>query len=165
MGKVYTRLDQNGAKTLPDGAAHTYMAYIREYPPRDLWLHNGMSKLRSGSLRASSPISAIEASLARTRERAAKPSFARSREARPNRRACSQAKDPAITFQNKPLISLVKLVVSIISVILEKREIAFDSLLSEGRLAFANNNIFSKGGRYCRNFSTSRHFAAFVSEL
>ena len=24
MGKVYT---------LPDGAAHTYMAYIREYPP------------------------------------------------------------------------------------------------------------------------------------
>ena len=25
--------DQNGAKTLPDGAAHTYMAYIREYPP------------------------------------------------------------------------------------------------------------------------------------
>ena len=24
--------DQNGAKTLPDGAAHTYMAYIGEYP-------------------------------------------------------------------------------------------------------------------------------------
>ena len=23
----------NGAKTLPGGAAHTYMAYIREYPP------------------------------------------------------------------------------------------------------------------------------------
>ena len=23
---------QNGAKTLPDGVAHTYMAYIREYP-------------------------------------------------------------------------------------------------------------------------------------
>ena len=30
---VYPFLDQNGAKTLPDGAAHTYMAYIREYPP------------------------------------------------------------------------------------------------------------------------------------
>ena len=37
MGKVYTRSDQNGAKTLPDGAAHTYIAYIRDYPsPRGL---------------------------------------------------------------------------------------------------------------------------------
>ena len=36
MGKVYDYpfWDQNGAKTLPDGAARTYMAYIREYPPR-----------------------------------------------------------------------------------------------------------------------------------
>ena len=25
--------DQNGAKTLPDRAAHTYIAYIGEYPP------------------------------------------------------------------------------------------------------------------------------------
>ena len=25
--------DQNSAKTLPDGAAHTYITYIREYPP------------------------------------------------------------------------------------------------------------------------------------
>ena len=35
MGKVYIVpfSDQNGAKTLPFGAAHTYMAYIREYPP------------------------------------------------------------------------------------------------------------------------------------
>ena len=35
MDNVYTRFssDQNGAKTLPDGAAHTYIAYIREYPP------------------------------------------------------------------------------------------------------------------------------------
>ena len=35
MGKVYTRTfsDQNGTKTLPDGAAHTYMAYIRKYLP------------------------------------------------------------------------------------------------------------------------------------
>ena len=30
---VYLFSDQNGAKTLPDGAAHTYIAYIREYPP------------------------------------------------------------------------------------------------------------------------------------
>ena len=30
---VYPLLDQNGPKTLPDGAADTYMAYIREYPP------------------------------------------------------------------------------------------------------------------------------------
>ena len=34
MGQsVYPFSDQNGAKTLPDGAAHTYIAYIREYPP------------------------------------------------------------------------------------------------------------------------------------
>ena len=32
MGKVYTRFQtKNGAKTLLFGAAHTYMAYIREY--------------------------------------------------------------------------------------------------------------------------------------
>ena len=30
MGKVYTRFQ---TKTLPDGAADTYVAYIREYPP------------------------------------------------------------------------------------------------------------------------------------
>ena len=34
MGKVYTRFKtKNGAKTLPYGAAHTYMAYIRKHPP------------------------------------------------------------------------------------------------------------------------------------
>ena len=42
MGRsVYLFSDQNGAKTLPDGVAHTYMAYIREYPPPGLqntWL-------------------------------------------------------------------------------------------------------------------------------
>ena len=34
MGKVYDYpfSDQNGAKTLPDGPAHTYIAYIKEYP-------------------------------------------------------------------------------------------------------------------------------------
>ena len=26
--------EQNGSKTIPLGAAHTYMAYIREYPPQ-----------------------------------------------------------------------------------------------------------------------------------
>ena len=30
---VYPYSDQDGAKTLPDGAAHTYMVYIREYHP------------------------------------------------------------------------------------------------------------------------------------
>ena len=30
---VHPFSDQKGAKTLPDGAAHTYIAYIREYPP------------------------------------------------------------------------------------------------------------------------------------
>ena len=34
MGKVYDYpfSDQNGAKTLPDGAAHSYIAYTREFP-------------------------------------------------------------------------------------------------------------------------------------
>ena len=31
MGKVSS--GQNGAKPLPDGVAHTDIAYIREYPP------------------------------------------------------------------------------------------------------------------------------------
>ena len=30
---LYPFSDQNGAKTLPFGTAHTYMAYIREFPP------------------------------------------------------------------------------------------------------------------------------------
>ena len=29
----YPIYDQNGWKTLPFGAAHTYIAHIREYPP------------------------------------------------------------------------------------------------------------------------------------
>ena len=33
MGSVYPFSDQNGGKTLPDGAAHSFMAYIRKYPP------------------------------------------------------------------------------------------------------------------------------------
>ena len=35
MSKVYTRFQIKTEKTLPDGEAHTYMAYIREYslPP------------------------------------------------------------------------------------------------------------------------------------
>ena len=30
---VYPFSDHNGTKTLPDGAAHIYIAYIRKYPP------------------------------------------------------------------------------------------------------------------------------------
>ena len=35
MGKVYTRFQTKTEQKppTPDGAAHTYMAYIREYPP------------------------------------------------------------------------------------------------------------------------------------
>ena len=36
MGKAKSEdhcSDQNGANTLPVGVAHTYIAYIREYPP------------------------------------------------------------------------------------------------------------------------------------
>ena len=35
MGKVYTRLpaDQNGSKTLPSGAAYTYLAILGNTPP------------------------------------------------------------------------------------------------------------------------------------
>ena len=34
MGKVYTRFQTKTAqKTLPNGAVHTYIACIREYPP------------------------------------------------------------------------------------------------------------------------------------
>ena len=37
MGKIYTRSDRKGAKTIPfglggGGGTHTYIAYIREYP-------------------------------------------------------------------------------------------------------------------------------------
>ena len=31
--KPYPISDQNGRKTIPFGAAHTYIAYIRDYPP------------------------------------------------------------------------------------------------------------------------------------
>ena len=30
---LYPFSDQNGSKTIPFGAAHTYIAYIGEYPP------------------------------------------------------------------------------------------------------------------------------------
>ena len=33
MGKAYPFSDQNGSKPLADGAAHTYIDYIREYSP------------------------------------------------------------------------------------------------------------------------------------
>ena len=31
---LYPISDQNGSKTIPFRAAHTYMAYVRKYPPR-----------------------------------------------------------------------------------------------------------------------------------
>ena len=67
----------------------------------------GLERLRS--LRASSPLWANEASLARTRERAA-PSLARSREAHfayPKRRACSQATS-AKQANSYQLVTLLK---------------------------------------------------------
>ena len=34
MGKVYSRFQTKTAqKTLPEGVAHTYIAYVREFPP------------------------------------------------------------------------------------------------------------------------------------
>ena len=33
MGKAYPFSDQNGVKPVADGAAHTYIDYIREYSP------------------------------------------------------------------------------------------------------------------------------------
>ena len=33
MDKVYTRFQTKRGKTLPVEAAHTNMAYVREYPP------------------------------------------------------------------------------------------------------------------------------------
>ena len=34
---VYPFLDQNGAKILPDGVTHTYLAYIRGNPSGSRW--------------------------------------------------------------------------------------------------------------------------------
>lgn len=33
MVKTYTAFHQNGLKTIALGAAHTYIAYVREHPP------------------------------------------------------------------------------------------------------------------------------------
>ena len=45
MGKAkkeYQCSDQNGAKTLPVGVAHTYIAYITEYlSPPGAWIESG----------------------------------------------------------------------------------------------------------------------------
>ena len=35
---VYPFSDQNGAETIPDGAAYTYIAYLSEYPPGNFQL-------------------------------------------------------------------------------------------------------------------------------
>ena len=37
---LYPFSDQNGSKTIPFGAAHTYIAYIGEYPPPPNRVHN-----------------------------------------------------------------------------------------------------------------------------
>ena len=34
MASLYPFSDQNGENTIPFGAVHTYMAYMREYSPR-----------------------------------------------------------------------------------------------------------------------------------
>ena len=37
MGELYTHFQtKNSAKTIPLGAAHTYMAYMRAYPPQGI---------------------------------------------------------------------------------------------------------------------------------
>ena len=41
---LYPFSDQNGAGTLPFGAAHTYMAYIWEYPPTPRDFHSSLKK-------------------------------------------------------------------------------------------------------------------------
>ena len=43
---VYPSSDQRGPKTIPFGAAHTYKAYIREYPPHP----HGISSTLKGSM-------------------------------------------------------------------------------------------------------------------
>ena len=47
MGTVYVYpfSDQNGTKTIPDGAAHTYIAYLREYPPPPAYVYKGGYRL------------------------------------------------------------------------------------------------------------------------
>ena len=86
-----------------DFSLGTCTGYPRTYRTANDLIRKRLLRRRNYCLRASSPVWVSEASLARTRERAAKPpgpSLARSREARfarPNRRACSQAK--ATSFQ------------------------------------------------------------------
>ena len=42
---LYPFSDRNGANTVPFGAAHSYMAHIREHPPprREVWLEAAQS--------------------------------------------------------------------------------------------------------------------------
>ena len=47
---LYPFSDQKGPKTLPFGAAHTYMAYIREYPLPPPWATTCFVNLHSSSL-------------------------------------------------------------------------------------------------------------------
>jgi len=34
LNKPYSISNQNGSKNIPFGAAHTYIAHVREYPPK-----------------------------------------------------------------------------------------------------------------------------------
>ena len=44
---LYPFSDQNGSKTIPFGAAHTYIHYIGEYPPPGNWIGVCAVKLNS----------------------------------------------------------------------------------------------------------------------
>ena len=44
--KPYPISDQNGEKTMPFGAAHTYIAYIREFPPGKLHFSSNLLRCR-----------------------------------------------------------------------------------------------------------------------
>ena len=47
---LYPFSDQNGVRTLPLGAAHTYMAYIGEYPPPPRDFHSSLKKIKARGL-------------------------------------------------------------------------------------------------------------------
>ena len=54
----YPIYDQNGWKTIPFGAAHTYIAHIREYPPSGI-LVNLLNRCQSFHLQVDSPTSKL----------------------------------------------------------------------------------------------------------
>ena len=61
--KPYPISDQNGRKTIPFGAAHTYIAYIRDYPPgRKTRCRLGVSLLTQARLSRARKTSVVQAS-------------------------------------------------------------------------------------------------------